>query len=257
MTVHLVDETLDGGAIVLPRRSRSSGDDEETLLERLHAVEHRLLPRAVGLFLAGALRVDGRRVTIDAAPPPRRARAAAGPPLGLRQDRPGAVRRGPRRARLRAREHRRHGPCPARSRASGHGRRRRHGLPRDARRPGEDAPPARPRRHPGRPAPGRPPRAAGGRRHRALRACRRQPLPVRGGRRARPRGELDLDGLVEEIDIGGPSMVRAAAKNHASSRSSRTLPATTPCWRRSTRKAACRRPALGARGRGVPPHGRL
>jgi len=29
------------------------------------------------------------------------------------------------------------------------------------------------------------------------------------------RGELDLDGLVEEIDIGGPSMVRAAAKNHA------------------------------------------
>ncbi len=30
------------------------------------------------------------------------------------------------------------------------------------------------------------------------------------------RGELDLDGLVEEIDIGGPSMVRAAAKNHAS-----------------------------------------
>ena len=30
------------------------------------------------------------------------------------------------------------------------------------------------------------------------------------------RGDLDLDGLVEEIDIGGPSMVRAAAKNHAS-----------------------------------------
>ncbi len=30
------------------------------------------------------------------------------------------------------------------------------------------------------------------------------------------RGELALDGLVEEIDIGGPSLVRAAAKNHAS-----------------------------------------
>ena len=27
------------------------------------------------------------------------------------------------------------------------------------------------------------------------------------------RGELDLDGLIEEIDIGGPSLVRAAAKN--------------------------------------------
>jgi phosphoribosylaminoimidazolecarboxamide formyltransferase/IMP cyclohydrolase len=27
------------------------------------------------------------------------------------------------------------------------------------------------------------------------------------------RGELDFDGLVEEIDVGGPTMVRAAAKN--------------------------------------------
>ena len=32
-----------------------AGDTEEALLERLHAVEHRLLPRAVGLLLAGAL----------------------------------------------------------------------------------------------------------------------------------------------------------------------------------------------------------
>ena len=29
------------------------------------------------------------------------------------------------------------------------------------------------------------------------------------------RPGLDLDGLIEEIDIGGPSLVRAAAKNHA------------------------------------------
>ncbi len=32
---------------------------------------------------------------------------------------------------------------------------------------------------------------------------------------AAEREDLDFDGLVEEIDIGGPSMVRAAAKNHA------------------------------------------
>ncbi len=52
------------------------------------------------------------------------------------------------------------------------------------------------------------------------------------------RGELDLDGLVEEIDIGGPSMVRAAAKNHASV-GDRHGPrrATTPSSTRWTRVA--------------------
>ena len=54
------------------------------------------------------------------------------------------------------------------------------------------------------------------RRDRPVRARRRQPVPVRGGRRASPG--ITFDELVEEIDIGGPSMVRAAAKNHASRR---------------------------------------
>ena len=49
---------------------------------------------------------------------------------------------------------------------------------------------------------------------RPVRARRRQPLPVRRGARTGPG--IELDELVEEIDIGGPSMVRAAAKNHAS-----------------------------------------
>ena len=48
--------------------------------------------------------------------------------------------------------------------------------------------------------------------HRAVPAGRVEPVPVRGhGRLRRHAGEC-----VEQIDIGGPSMVRAAAKNHRS-----------------------------------------
>ena len=52
----------------------------------------------------------------------------------------------------------------------------------------------------------------GGRaRHRADRPRGREPLSVR---RRRPRiPDTPFDALIEEIDIGGPSLVRAAAKN--------------------------------------------
>ena len=47
VTVHLVDEGLDTGPIVAQERVPVlPGDTEESLLERLHAVEHRLLPAA-------------------------------------------------------------------------------------------------------------------------------------------------------------------------------------------------------------------
>jgi phosphoribosylaminoimidazolecarboxamide formyltransferase/IMP cyclohydrolase len=79
-TVHLVDETLDDGPIVAQEAVEIlPGDDVATLHDRIRAAEHRLLPRAVALLLAGALTVDGRRVTIDLAqadaqvPVPRRA----------------------------------------------------------------------------------------------------------------------------------------------------------------------------------------
>ena len=67
-----------------------------------------------------------------------------------------------------------------------------------------------------------------------------------------------FDELVEEIDIGGPAMVRAAAKNHASvaivtspARYEAVL-AALDARRRIGRRAAC-----GAGGRGVPAHRRL
>src|ERR1035437_7017949 len=70
VTVHFVDDSLDGGPVILQDSvAVLAVDTEETLFERIHAVEHRLLPMAVGLALAGALKVDagGRTVRVDAA----------------------------------------------------------------------------------------------------------------------------------------------------------------------------------------------
>ena len=138
-----------------PRRPSPSlpGDDEATLHERIKAVEHRLLPRAVALLLAGAVPVEGRRTRSTRPAPMRRSRAAAGAPLGQRQAGPRRLGRGPRRSRLRARLDRRDGARAARGRSPGDRCRGGHRLPGDARRPGEDAPSGDPRRHPRRSAP--------------------------------------------------------------------------------------------------------
>jgi phosphoribosylaminoimidazolecarboxamide formyltransferase/IMP cyclohydrolase len=89
-TVHLVDVTLDGGPIVLQEAVPIlPGDDVVALQSRIQAVEHRLLPRAVGLLLAGAVRLQQGRVTIDAdwaepnLPVPRRALLSISDKAGL------------------------------------------------------------------------------------------------------------------------------------------------------------------------------
>ena len=79
VTVHFVDATLDGGPIIAQRAVPVAADDtEESLLERLHATEHQLLPRVVALALAGAVTLREGRAVIDwakadEAPRPRRA----------------------------------------------------------------------------------------------------------------------------------------------------------------------------------------
>jgi phosphoribosylglycinamide formyltransferase-1 len=50
VTVHLVDEGLDTGAVV--RQEPVPVEPRETLVERIHAVEHRLLPEVVGELCA-------------------------------------------------------------------------------------------------------------------------------------------------------------------------------------------------------------
>ncbi|HSL96965.1 MAG TPA: phosphoribosylglycinamide formyltransferase, partial [Candidatus Deferrimicrobiaceae bacterium] len=89
-TVHLVDATLDGGPIVAQEAVRIlPGDDEASLHERIKAVEHRLLPRAVALLLGGALTVEGRAVRLDprradeGRPRPRRALLSVSDKTGL------------------------------------------------------------------------------------------------------------------------------------------------------------------------------
>jgi phosphoribosylaminoimidazolecarboxamide formyltransferase/IMP cyclohydrolase len=66
VTVHLVDDKLDAGPIVaqVPVPVLTS-DDEPALLERIHAVEHQLLPRVVALALKGAIDPNKRPVSID------------------------------------------------------------------------------------------------------------------------------------------------------------------------------------------------
>jgi phosphoribosylglycinamide formyltransferase-1 len=57
VTVHFVDEGVDTGPVILQERvGVRPGDTPASLHARLQQVEHRLLPKAVSLYLAGALR---------------------------------------------------------------------------------------------------------------------------------------------------------------------------------------------------------
>ncbi|MBI4416981.1 MAG: phosphoribosylglycinamide formyltransferase [Euryarchaeota archaeon] len=66
LTVHFVDESLDGGPIVLQKAVPVRDDDtEETLAARILEWEHKMYPLAVKLFAEGRLTVEGRRVKIN------------------------------------------------------------------------------------------------------------------------------------------------------------------------------------------------
>lgn len=66
VTVHFVDGGLDSGPIIAQRVIElSSGDTEETLAPRIHAIEHELLPETVRLIAEGRVRLDGRIVTVS------------------------------------------------------------------------------------------------------------------------------------------------------------------------------------------------
>lgn len=66
VTVHFVDEELDGGAVILQEPVEITGKDTLRTLEgKIHKVEHRLYPEAVRLFVRGKLKIKGRRVKIS------------------------------------------------------------------------------------------------------------------------------------------------------------------------------------------------
>ena len=62
-TVHFVDESLDGGPIILQRCVRvMDDDDEDTLANRILIQEHLALPEAVRLFCEDRSSIEGRKV---------------------------------------------------------------------------------------------------------------------------------------------------------------------------------------------------
>jgi phosphoribosylglycinamide formyltransferase-1 len=64
-TVHFVDETLDGGAIITQRVVAVSDDDTpDTLAARILVEEHEAYAEAVALVLSGGYEIDGRRVVL-------------------------------------------------------------------------------------------------------------------------------------------------------------------------------------------------
>ena len=66
-TVHFVSEDCDGGPIVLQQAVPSEEGDTAEVLQRrvMEQAEWKILPRAVALFCAKKLRVEGRIVHID------------------------------------------------------------------------------------------------------------------------------------------------------------------------------------------------
>lgn len=67
VTVFFVDEGMDTGPVVLQEAIEVDDDDDWDSLEaRVHEVEHRLLPAATAALIEGRIRVEGRRVTIEA-----------------------------------------------------------------------------------------------------------------------------------------------------------------------------------------------
>ena len=62
-TVHFVTEAVDSGPIILQAACLvKDNDTEESLLARVHKLEHKIYPKAIQLFVEGRLKVVGRRV---------------------------------------------------------------------------------------------------------------------------------------------------------------------------------------------------
>jgi phosphoribosylglycinamide formyltransferase-1 len=64
-TVHLVDQDLDAGPIVLQTAVPVQDDDTvDTLSARILKEEHRIYSEAIRIVLAGNFRIEGRRILL-------------------------------------------------------------------------------------------------------------------------------------------------------------------------------------------------
>ncbi|HTP31102.1 MAG TPA: formyltransferase family protein, partial [Candidatus Acidoferrales bacterium] len=65
-TVHFVDEELDAGPIVIQAAVPVlDADTVDTLSARILAEEHRIYSEAIRIVVAGAYRIEGRRVNLS------------------------------------------------------------------------------------------------------------------------------------------------------------------------------------------------
>ena len=65
-SVHFVTEELDGGPLIARAvLDISDRDDEDSLLRRIQAMEHRLYPEVIGWFASGRLRMANDEPTLD------------------------------------------------------------------------------------------------------------------------------------------------------------------------------------------------
>ena len=63
VTVHFVVEAMDSGAIILQEAVNVGPKDTlESLESKIHAIEHRIYPQAIGLFACGKLNIKGQKV---------------------------------------------------------------------------------------------------------------------------------------------------------------------------------------------------
>jgi phosphoribosylglycinamide formyltransferase-1 len=81
-TVHFVDAGVDTGPIIAQAVVPVlDADSEDTLAARILRQEHRVFPHAIRLFAEGRLRLEGRRVFVDAPAPGAADLAIVHPPL--------------------------------------------------------------------------------------------------------------------------------------------------------------------------------
>lgn len=65
VSIHFVDDKMDHGAIIAQEAIKILEDDTlESLAEKIHKIEHRLYPKAIGMFVEGRLKVKGRKVKV-------------------------------------------------------------------------------------------------------------------------------------------------------------------------------------------------
>ncbi|MEZ4547757.1 MAG: formyltransferase family protein [Thermodesulfobacteriota bacterium] len=69
-TVHFVDEGVDSGPIILQAVVPvEDGDDEDSLLQKIHAEEHRIYPEAIRLISEGRIKIEKEGAPEDLSTP--------------------------------------------------------------------------------------------------------------------------------------------------------------------------------------------